>query len=327
VANARSLALGEQGTLFISTQVIGKLYAVTDAFSSAPRLITIATDLDMPNGIAFFDGALYVAEAKRIVRYRNIEQHLENIAEPEVVVAELPFKNKLHAWKYIGFDSRDRLYVSIGAPCNICEAPGLAVMLRMNADGSKLETIARGIRNSVGFDWHPTTGELWFTDNGRDMLGDNVPPDELNRMHQEGLDYGFPYCHGVDIADPKLAELGHCADAVPPAQSLGPHVAPLGMRFYTGSMFPAEYHQQVFIAEHGSWNRSKSAGKTGYRISLVRLNKNRPVSYEPFMEGFMNDDQQVLGRPVDLLIAPDGSLLVSDDKRGVIYRVTYHKQG
>jgi glucose/arabinose dehydrogenase len=300
---------------------------VTDAFSSAPQLITIATGLDMPNGIAFFDGALYVAELKRIVRYRNIEKNLENPGEPEVVVAELPFDGKLHAWKYIGFDSQGRLYVSIGAPCNICEASGLAVMLRMNADGSERETIARGIRNSVGFDWHPTTGELWFTDNGRDMLGDEIPPDELNRIHQEGLDFGFPYCHGVDIADPKFSALGHCSDATPPVQNLDPHAAALGMRFYTGSMFPAEYHQQVFIAEHGSWNRSKSAGKTGYRISLVRLNKNHPVSYEPFMEGFMNADQKVLGRPVDLLVAPDGSLLVSDDKRGVVYRVTYHEEG
>jgi glucose/arabinose dehydrogenase len=315
--------LGEQGTLFVSTRRLGKLYAVTRAFSGSPQVITIAADLDMPNGIAFFDGALYVAEAQRIVRYRNIETRLEDPGKPELVAAELPYKNKLHAWKYIGFGPDRKLYVSIGAPCNACEAPELSVILRMNADGSGREVFARGVRNSVGFDWHPQTGEFWFTDNGRDMLGDDIPPGELNRAHRPGLDFGFPYCHGADIADPKFGVAGRCADAVHPSQPLVAHVAPLGMRFYTGSMFPEDYHRQVFIAEHGSWNRSKSAGKTGYRVTLVRLNGNEPVSYEPFMEGFLNDEQKVLGRPVDLLVAPDGALLVSDDQRGVIYKVTY----
>jgi len=327
VANARSLALGEQGTLFVSTRRLGKLYAVTRAFSESPQVITIAADLDMPNGITFFDGALYVAEAKRIVRYRDIENRLEDPGKPELVAAELPYKNKMHSWKYIGFGPDRKLYVSIGAPCNACEAPELSVILRMNADGSGREVFARGVRNSVGFDWHPQTGEFWFTDNGRDMLGDDIPPGELNRAHRPGLDFGFPYCHGADIADPKLGTTGRCADAVPPSQPLVAHVAPLGMRFYTGSMFPEDYHRQVFIAEHGSWNRSKSAGKTGYRVSLVRLNGNEPVSYEPFMEGFLSDEQKVLGRPVDLLVAPDGALLVSDDQRGVIYKVTYGDGG
>jgi len=323
VANARSLALGEQGTLFVSTRRLGKLYAVTRAFSESPQVITIAADLDMPNGIAFSDGALYVAEAKRIVRYRDIENRLEDPGKPEVVADELPYKNKMHSWKYIGFGPDRKLYVSIGAPCNACEAPELSVILRMNADGSGREVFARGVRNSVGFDWHPQTGEFWFTDNGRDMLGDDIPPGELNRAPRPGLDFGFPYCHGADVADPKLGTTGSCADAVHPIQPLGAHVAPLGMRFYTGSMFPKDYYRQVFIAEHGSWNRSKSAGKTGYRVSLVRLNGNEPVSYEPFMEGFLNDEQKVLGRPVDLLVAPDGALLVSDDQRGVVYKVTY----
>lgn len=327
VENARSLALGPQGTLFVSTRRLGKLYAVTQAFSAEPRVITIADDLSMPNGIAFFDEALYVAEAKRIVRYRNIESRLDDPGEPEVVAAELPFENKMHAWKYIGFGPDHKLYISIGAPCNICEAPELSVMLRMNSDGSGREIFAHGIRNSVGFDWHPETGELWFTDNGRDMLGDDIPPGELNRAERAGLDFGFPYCHGADIADPKFGAAGQCTDTVPPEQALGPHVAPLGMRYYTGSMFPERYRHQVFIAEHGSWNRSKSAGKTGYRVSLVRLSGNEAVSYEPFMEGFLTDEQKVLGRPVDLLIAPDGALLVSDDHNGVIYRVAYHEGG
>jgi glucose/arabinose dehydrogenase len=192
----------------------------------------------------------------------------------------------------------------------------------MNPDGSEREVFARGIRNSVGFTWHPRTGELWFTDNGRDMLGDDVPPCELNRAPVAGLDFGFPYCHGGSIADPEFGKLGRCEDSVPPVQALGPHVAPLGVRFYTGDMFPEPYRGQVLIAEHGSWNRSREAGKTGHRVTLVRLEGDRAVSYESFMEGFL-DGQTALGRPVDLLVAPDGSLLVSDDTAGAVYRVSY----
>lgn len=327
VDNARALTLGEQGTLFVSTRRLGKIYAVAEPFSGSPRVITLATKLSMPNGIAFYDGALYVAEAERIIRYNGIEDRLEDPGEPETIAADLPYKGKLHAWKYIGFGPDDLLYVSIGAPCNICEAPELTVMLRMNPDGSRREVFAHGIRNSVGFDWHPVTGELWFTDNGRDMLGDDIPPGELNHAASPGLDFGFPYCHGADVIDPKFGEPGSCEATTPPAQALGPHVAPLGMRFYTGTMFPERYRGQAFIAEHGSWNRSKSAGKTGYRVTLVRLKNNEPVSYEPFMEGFLDETEKVLGRPVDVLVAPDGALLISDDQRGAIYRVTYDNDG
>jgi glucose/arabinose dehydrogenase len=197
-------------------------------------------------------------------------------------------------------------------------------MLRMNADGSEREVFARGIRNSVGFDWSPDRGELWFTDNGRDMLGDDIPPCELNRVSAAGEHFGYPFCHGTDVVDPKLGDLGSCADSAAPAQELDPHSAPLGMRFYTGDMFPGAYRNHVFIAEHGSWNRSKAAGKTGYRVSLVRIEDGRAIAYETFMEGFLaGDDEEVLGRPVDVLIAPDGALLVSDDKRGAVYRVSY----
>ena len=196
----------------------------------------------------------------------------------------------------------------------------------MNADGSGREVFARGLRNTVGFTWHPVTGELWFTDNGRDLLGDEVPPDELNRAPKAGLDFGFPYCHAGKIADPEFGKLGRCEDAVPPAQALGPHVASLGVKFYTGSMFPAEYRNQIFIAEHGSWNRTPAAGKTGYRVTLVRLKDGKPVSYEPFVEGFL-EGEGVAGRPVDLLVAPDGSMLVSDDSRGAIYRISYRPGG
>lgn len=323
VDNARSMALGDDGTLFIGTRRAGKLYAVIGPFTAAPTVVTIAEGLDMPNGLAWFEGALYVAEARRIVRYRDIEAHLDKPGAAEVVVADLPYENKLHAWKYIGFGPDRKLYVSLGAPCNICEAPDLTVMLRMNPDGTGREVFARGIRNSVGFDWHPETNELWFTDNGRDLLGDDIPPCELNRAERAGLDFGFPYCHGADIADPELGASGSCEDSVAPVQLLGPHVAPLGMRFYTGSMFPAAYRGHVLIAEHGSWNRSKQSGKTGYRVSLVKLRGNEAIAYEPFMTGFIDGDGRVTGRPVDLLIAPDGAVLVSDDQRGVVYRVTY----
>jgi glucose/arabinose dehydrogenase len=213
--------------------------------------------------------------------------------------------------------------VTVGVPCNVCEVEeGFGTILRMNPDGSDRQVYATGIRNSVGLDWRPGTGELWFTDNGRDMLGDDVPPCELNRVSRPGQNFGFPFCHGGTIPDPQFGKLGRCADAEPPVQALGPHVAPLGLRFYTGRMFPEAYRGQAFIAEHGSWNRSKAAGRTGYRIALVRLQGDRSVAYETFAEGWLDGDQ-VRGRPVDLLVAPDGSLLVSDDERGAIYRISY----
>jgi glucose/arabinose dehydrogenase len=280
----------------------------------------------MPNGVAFRDGALYIAEPERILRLDGIEDHLDGSVVPQVVADGLPYKNSMHAWKYIAFGPDGKLYVPVGMPCNICNEPGFGVLLRMNPDGSGREVFARGVRNSVGFTWHPVTGELWFTDNGRDLLGDEVPPDELNRALTAGLDFGYPYCHAGRIADPEYGKLGRCEDATPPARELGPHVASLGVKFYTGKMFPAGYRNQIFIAEHGSWNRSPAAGRTGYRVSFVRLQGKNPVAYETFMDGFLDGDR-VLGRPVDLLVAPDGSLLVSDDTRGVIYRITYHKSG
>lgn len=322
VPNARSMALGEQGTLFVGARSGGVVYAVRNALGGAPAVTKFAEGLSMPNGVALHGGALYVAEQKRLIRFRDAEAALGKPQEPEVVDAALPFKGPLHSWKYLAVGPDNKLYTNVGAPCNVCSEPGFGVILRMNPDGSGREVYASGIRNSVGFDWHPESRELWFTDNGRDMLGDDVPPCELNRAPRAGLDFGFPYCHGGTIADPEFGSIGACSAAVAPVQNLEPHAAPLAVRFYTGKMFPAEYRGQVLIAEHGSWNRSKEAGKTGYRISLVRLKGNEAVSYEPFIEGWLDGDE-VLGRPVDLLIAPDGSLLVSDDKRGVIYRISY----
>jgi glucose/arabinose dehydrogenase len=329
VPGARAMTLGESGTLFVGTQRgAGNVYAVRDPFGGSPQVLTVATGLKLPNGVAFRPGsggrkgALYIAEPQRILQLGDIEARLDQPPAPEVAIDGLPFKGMQHAWKYIAFGPDGKLYVPVGAPCNVCDEPGFGLILRMNPDGTDRETFAKGIRNSVGFTWHPVTGEMWFTDNGRDMLGDDVPPCELNVAPRAGLDFGFPYCHGGTIADPELGRLGRCENAVAPVQNLGPHVAPLGVRFYTGTMFPEEYRNQVFIAEHGSWNRSKEAGKTGHRVSLVRLKDGRPVSYETFMDGFL-DGQTALGRPVDLLVAPDGALLVSDDTGGTIYRISY----
>ncbi len=326
VPNARSMTWGSGGTLFVGTRRAGKVYAVRGALGDTPQVMMVAEKLKMPNGVAFHDGALYVAENRRILRYPGIEDRLENPPEAEQLGEDLPYKGVLHSWKHISFGPDDRLYVPIGAPCNVCDEAELGNIISMASDGSDRRVEARGVRNSVGFDWQPQTGELWFSDNGRDMLGDEVPACELNRVTERGQHFGFPFCHGGNIADPEFGSLGSCEDAVAPVQALAPHSAPLGVLFYSGDMFPADYQGQVLIAEHGSWNRSKAAGKTGYRVSLVRLEDGKSVAYEPFIEGFLDGDN-VLGRPVGLLAAPDGSLLVSDDQRGVIYRVTYAPPG
>lgn len=320
VPDARSMARAAGGTVFVGTRERGVVYAVRTKADGTHEVLTIARGLDMPNGVAVHQGALYVAEMARIWRYDDIEQHLDAPPKP-ALVAELP-SERHHGWRYIAFGPDGRLYVSIGAPCNVCDRgkEGFATIVRMNPDGSGREVVARGVRNSVGFDWHPVTHELWFTDNGRDLLGDDVPPCELNRVSRVGEDFGFPYCHAGRIVDPQFGYLGRCAGSTAPVQALGPHVAPLGVHFYTGGQFPAAYRGQVFIAEHGSWNRTR---RIGYRITLVRLDGNRAVSYTPFATGWLRPDGSVTGRPVDLLELPDGSLLVSDDKAGAIYRISH----
>jgi len=317
VPNARSLALGENGTVFVSNRKGRSVYAVVPG-DEGTRTIELARKMNAPNGIALHKGDLYVAEIERVTRYADIENRLDNVPEAEELAIELP-SERHHGWRYIGFGPDDKLYIAIGAPCNVCDEPGFAEIIRMNADGSDRETYASGIRNSVGFTWHPDTEELWFTDNGRDMLGDDLPPGELNRAPRQGLHFGFPYCHAGELLDPKFGEGKTCEDYRAPAQKLGPHVAPLGVKFYTGDMFPEEYRGQVFIAEHGSWNRTE---KIGYRITLVRLENGVPVSYEPFAEGWLQGES-VSGRPVDLLVLEDGSMLVSDDLSGKLYRITY----
>jgi glucose/arabinose dehydrogenase len=320
VPGARSMALGPRGTLFVGTRPNGVVYAISGNPGSGqtPVVRTIAKGLNMPNGVAFRDGALYVAEVSRILRYDNVESSLDAVPEPKVVSEDLP-KDRHHGWKYIAFGPDGKLYVPIGAPCNVCNEPKYASITRMNADGTGHEVFARGIRNTVGFTWHPATKELWFTDNGRDFLGEDVPPCELNHAPRAGLDFGFPYCHGRDIADPEFGKLGDCGKITPPVQILGAHVAPLAVKFYTGDSFPPAYRNQLFIAEHGSWNRKE---KSGYRIVTVKLDGTKAVGYEPFATGF-NRGNDTFGRPVDLLILADGSMLVSDDTAGAIYRISH----
>ena len=323
VPNAREMCWGDKGTLFVGGREGGKVYAVRDENKDGvgDKVYVIASGLHMPNGVAFRKGSLFVAEVSRILRYDNIEANLTNPPKPAVVFDKYPTEEH-HGWKFIAFGPDGKLYVPVGAPCNVCEKenPIYGTITRMNADGTGMEIFARGIRNSVGFDWHPKTKELWFTDNGRDNLGDDVPNDELNHAPKKGMHFGFPYCHQGDVLDPEFGKGKNCADYTPPAQKMGPHVAAIGMRFYNGKMFPAEYKDQIFVAEHGSWNRSVPIG---YRVMVVKLDKNsKPISLTPFAEGWLQN-KDVSGRPADVEIARDGSLLISDDKQGAIYRVVY----
>lgn len=326
VVNARSLALGDAQTLFVSTRTQGNVYAIKHNGTKAQKIITIASGLNQPNGVAFHKGALYVAEINRILRYDNIEAQLENPPKPVVITTQYP-SNTHHGWKFIRFGPDGLLYVPIGAPCNICE-PGdpYASITRINVDApnAKPEIFARGIRNTVGFDWNPKTGELWFTDNGRDMLGDDIPPEELNRAEKAGQHFGYPYCHAGDIVDPEFGSKRACKEFTPPEVKFQAHSAGLGLRFYTGNSFPAEYRNQIFIAQHGSWNRTK---KVGYKIVTVDTdtkNGQKP-EYKVFAEGWLDGKENVWGRPVDVLVMADGSLLVSDDTANAIYRISYKK--
>lgn len=324
VENARSMALSPKGTLFVGTRGQGDVYAIVDKNQDykADKVYTIATGLKMPNGVAFRDGDLYVAEVNRILKYENIEKRLDNPPAPIVLNDTYPSETH-HGWKYIAFGPDGKLYVPVGAPCNICESEEdiFNTITRINPDGSGREIVQRGIRNTVGFTWHPETGELWFTDNGRDWLGDDSPACELNHAPKDGMHFGYPYCHQGDLPDPKFGEKYPCSDFTPPVQQLGPHSAPLGLEFYTGNQFPDTYKHQVIIAEHGSWNRST---KIGYQLSLVTLEGSKATGYQPFAKGWLDETQdEPWGRPVDIEQLPDGSILVSDDFANAIYRISY----
>jgi glucose/arabinose dehydrogenase len=329
VPNARQMALGRyadgRGVLYVGSMGAGNVYAVELDQGRAKAVHIIASGLPMPVGVAYRDGRLYVSAVSRILRLDGIDDRLSDPPAPVVVTDRFPGATH-HGWKFIAFGPDGWLYVPVGAPCNICDPDArFANIQRMKPDGSAVEVVARGVRNSVGFDWNPSDHSLWFTDNGRDMMGDDLPSDEFNHVTQSGQHFGFPYCHQGDTPDPEFGSKRKCNEFVPPVVKLGPHVAALGMRFYTGKQFPDAYRNNVFIAEHGSWNRSK---KIGYRVVRVVLDRQgRVVQLEPFVDGWLQRDtsgkESVWGRPVDVLVMPDGSLLISDDLAGAIYRVWY----
>ena len=334
VDNARSMALGAQGTVFVGSQYAGKVHAVVDRDGDhkADRVIVIASGLDQPNGVAMRNGALYVATRSRLLRFDDIENHLDAPPAPVTVKADLPNSTAVHTWKYIAFGPDDMLYMSVGSTCNVClPAAMTAAIMRMKPDGSGMEVFAEGVRNSVGFAWHPVTHELWFTDNGRDMLGDDVPNDELNVAPRAGLHFGFPFCHQGDVADPEFGAQRACSTTEAPVQKMGPHVAAIGFAFYTGNMFPASYKNAAIIAQHGSWNRSTPSG---YRVMVAHTDGRRVTAFEPLVDGFLPGANApsgrgatgaATGRPSDVLQMRDGSILVSDD-RGRLIRVSYSRQ-
>ena len=326
VPGARSLAVGKEA-VFVGTQGKGRVYAVRYKDGRATQVVAVASGLNIPNGVALHGGSLYVAEVNRVLRFDDAERRLEKLARstPAVVFDRLP-RNTAHGWKFIRFAPDGRLTIPVGAPCNVCEPDperyAHIASIRLDPGsgrGEDYQAFARGVRNSVGFDWDPQTHELWFTDNGRDLLGDDLPSDELNHAPRAGLHFGFPYCHQGDTPDPQFGKGKNCSEFTPPAAKLGPHVAALGMRFYTGGQFPQEYRNNIFIAEHGSWNRSE---KIGYRVVRVSVSGGRVTTQAVFAEGWLERGQD-WGRPVDVDLLPDGSLLVSDDKAGAIYRISY----
>jgi len=327
VINARQLALGDDGTLFVGTRKEGKVYALLDENNDgkADKQYLIDKNLSMPSGVAYRDGALYVAALNQVLRYDNIEKKLANPPDPVVITNDLP-DDTHHGWKAIEFSSNGHLYIPVGVPCNIClsENQDHGSILELNIKTGKYKTFATGIRNSVGLAFHPIDKTLWFTDNGRDWLGDNLPPDEINHAPIAGLNFGFPYLHGKHILDPEYAEQADIESYTLPAVELGAHVAPLGLAFYAGSQFPEKYQNSLFVAEHGSWNRSE---KSGYRVIHVLLKGNKVVKVEPFVTGWLNrEEDETWGRPVDILTLPDGSMLISDDYADAIYRVTYQNK-
>ena len=320
--NARSMAFGKNGTLFVGTRFVGNVYAVVEKDGKRETKV-IAKGLHRSNGVAFKNGALYVAELSRIIRFDNIEANLDNPPKPVVVFDALP-KDEAHGWKFMTLGPDGWLYFQIGAPGNILIPPAThAQIVRVDPENGVLETVATGVRNSVGMDFHPVTKQLWFTNNGRDWIDENMPNDTLHHVTRKGMNFGYPFCHQGDFLDPEFGKGRSCKEFDAPDMKLGPHVAALGMRFYTGAQFPAAYKNNIFIAEHGSWNRVK---KTGYNISRVVLDANgKALKVEEFATGFLQGET-FWGRPADVQMMKDGSLLVSDDVAGAIYRISYKKK-
>jgi glucose/arabinose dehydrogenase len=323
VLDARGMREGDKGTVFVSSLfVAGKIYAITNK-GGKRELKTIAEKLFLPNGIEFYKGALYVATPKDITRYDGIEDKLDSPPKPVMVYDKLPGEVP-HGWKFIKMGPDHKLYVPIGAPCNICEpdvSKGFTTIIRMNPDGSGVETVLKGVRNTVGFDWHPKTKELWFGDNQRDWLAEDMPLDEVNRVTKTGQDFGFPYCHSGIMADPQFGWGKDCKTSVKPVLTIGPHAAPLGMRFYSGKMFPKKYQNAIFLTRHGPWNKTQ---KYAADVVAILIDAKGNAKMEPFMTGLV-ENNSYLGRPADVLVLKDGSMLVSDDHNGAIYRITYGK--
>ncbi|NNL94564.1 MAG: sorbosone dehydrogenase family protein [Xanthomonadales bacterium] len=320
VTGARQMVLGDDGTLFVGSRSPGKVYAVLDddGDQRADRVLLVVGGMEMPSGLAFRDGTLYIADINKIYRLDNIESRLENPPEPVLIRSDLPLGH--HNWKYLRFGPDGWLYLAVGVPCNVCLQEGYGQIRRVNLETGEMEVFAKGVRNSVGLAFHPGSGELWFTDNGRDRMGDDIPSCELNHAPRPGMHFGFPFCHAGDVPDPQFGQARDCAEFEPPAVKLGPHVAPLGLTFYTGDMFPPEYRNQLFIAEHGSWNRSS---KIGYRVKLVTFGESGlATGQRVFAEGWLQGERN-WGRPVDVFQMPDGALLVSDDQGGKIFRISY----
>ena len=321
ILDARGMRQGDKGTVFVSSLfVAGKIYAVVDK-GGKREVLTIAEKLMLPNGIEYHKGALYVATPKEITRYDNIEANLASPPGPVMVYDKLP-GDVPHGWKFIKVGPDGKLYVPIGAPCNICDpdtSKGYTQILRMNLDGSGVEVVVKGMRNTVGFDWHPVTKELWFGDNQRDWLAEDMPLDELNRVTKQGQHFGFPYCHSGVMTDPQFGWGKDCKSYVRPALTIGPHAAPLGMRFYTGRMFPAKYRNAIFLTRHGPWNKTQ---KYAADVVAILIDGKGRARMEPFLTGLV-ENNAYLGRPADVMVMKDGSLLVSDDHNGAIYRITY----
>jgi glucose/arabinose dehydrogenase len=324
VANARSMRQGEKGTIFVGSRLIDKVHAIVEK-NGKREVKVLVSGLYRPNGLAIKDGTLYIAELSKISKIEKVEDNLDNAPKPTVIYDNLP-KDEAHGWKFIGIGPDNKLYVPVGQPCNNClPSDAHGQIRRINLDGSGMEVVARGVRNTVGFDWSPVSKELYFTDNGRDWASEDVPEDELNRVTKIGEHFGSPYCYQGDFPDPEFGWGHSCKEFTPPVAKMGPHSASLGMRFYAGGgMFPAKYKNAIFVARHGSWNRTK---KFGGDIVAVFLNKDGTVkNMETIVTGFIGADNNYIGRPVDVLFTKDGAMLISDDFNGAIYRVTYGNQ-
>lgn len=330
VGNARQMSLGDDGTVYVGSRgdAGGRIYAIPDANGDgkADEVIAITGGLKSPSGLTYHNGDLYIGAISRIYRIKDISNNFRNKPKPEVLTADLPDKTH-HGWKFLEFGPDGLLYIPIGAPCNICEPEAVFASINtmdVNNPEAGITQYANGIRNTVGFDWDPVSGDLWFTDNGGDGLGDEMPADELNHASKKGLNFGYPYIHQGDTPDPEFGKGKNPADYTPPAQKLAPHAGAIGMAFYKGDMFPENYKNNIIIAEHGSWNRTQAAGHTGHRLTLVTIQDGKAVKYEPFITGFLQNNK-AWGRPTDVLELKDGSLLIADDEADAIYKVTYKK--